>query len=74
MDSVLNICNWIKLHAAGQESTDNSGAPEPKEKTPLDQLEEEMIIEVQALFYKYREKAARIQTPEPEGQSEHHKI
>lgn len=29
---------------------------EPDGKTPLDQLEKEMIIEVQALFNKYREK------------------
>lgn len=27
-----------------------------EEKTPLDQLEKEMISEVQALFHKYREK------------------
>ena len=29
---------------------------EPDGKTPLDQLEKEMIVEVQALFNKYREK------------------
>lgn len=68
------IYNWIKFYVTGQESTDNTAAPQPKEKTPLDQLEEEMIIEVQALFNKYREKAAKIQTPEQERQSEPHKI
>ncbi|XP_078348134.1 uncharacterized protein LOC144633195 isoform X1 [Oculina patagonica] len=40
----------------GEKLTESIAMTEPDEKTPLDQLEKEMIIEVQALFNKYREK------------------
>lgn len=40
---------------------------EPEEKTPLDQLEKEMISEVQALFNKYREKLEQYKNAENNG-------
>lgn len=40
---------------------------QPEEKTPLDQLEKEMISEVQALFNKYREKLEQYKNAENNG-------
>lgn len=40
---------------------------EPEEKTPLDQLEKEMISEVQALFNKHREKLEQYKDAENNG-------
>lgn len=57
-------CMWKK----GKKLTENMSMTEPEEeKTPLDQLEKEMISEVQALFHKYREKLEQYKDAENNG-------
>ena len=52
---------------AGKELPDNTAASRLDGNTSLDQLEEEMIIEVQAFFNKYREKMEQLKNAQDIG-------
>lgn len=52
---------------AEEELPDNTAVSRLDGKTSLDQLEEEMIIEVQAFFNKYREKMEQLKNAQDNG-------
>ena len=52
---------------AGEELPDNTAVSRLDGNTSLDQLEEEMIIEVQAFFNKYREKMEQLKNAQDIG-------